>query len=125
MKLLKNQGTDRVIDELRASLATGGSLDAASPDLSLFAYGELREVLRRLTGSRLIVPLPQANAQSLLGSDADRGSRNQLSAHKLARDFAEWLRKAVVTKSTRRHSAIAGRIILFLCTSLCGFIALN
>lgn len=99
MKLLKNQGTDRVIDELRASLTAGGRLDAASPDLSLFAYGELREVLRRLSSSRLIVPLPQADAQSLLGSDADRGSRNQLSSHKLARDLAEWLRKSVEVKA--------------------------
>ena len=99
MKLLKNQGTDRVIDELRASLTAGGSLDAATPDLSLFAYGELREVLGRLSGSRLIAPVAQANAQSLLGSDADRGSRNQLFAHKLARDLAEWLRDAVEVKA--------------------------
>jgi SNF2 family DNA or RNA helicase len=99
MKLLKNQGTDRVIDELRASLTAGGSLDAASPNLSLFAYGELREVLRRLSGTRLIVPPLEADAQPLLGSDADRGSRNQLSAHKLARDLAEWLRKAVEVKA--------------------------
>jgi hypothetical protein len=99
MKLLKNQGTDRVIDELRASLTAGGSLDAASPDLSLFAYGDLREVLRRLSGSRLIVPPPQGDAQPLLGSDADRGSRNQLSSHKLARDLAEWLRKSVEVKA--------------------------
>ncbi len=99
MKLLKNQGSDRVIDELRTSLAKGGGLDAASPALSLFAFGELREVLRRLSGSRLIVPHPQADAQSLLGSDADRGSRNQLSTHKLACDLAEWLRKAVEVKT--------------------------
>ena len=99
MKLLKNQGTDRVIDELRTSLTAGGSLDAASPNLSLFAYSDLREVLRRLSGSRLIVSPPQADAQLLLGSDADRGSRNQLSTHKLARDLAEWLRKFVEVKA--------------------------
>jgi hypothetical protein len=99
MKLLKNQGTDRVIDELRTSLSAGGSLDAASHDLSLFAYGELREVLRRLSGSRLIVSPSQAEAQPLLGSDADRGARNQLSSHKLARDLADWLRKSVEVKA--------------------------
>ena len=99
MKLLKNQGTDRVIEELRASLVPGGSFDAASPDLSLFAFSELREVLCRLSSSRLILTLPQASAQSLLGSGADRGSRNQLSAHKLARELAEWLCKAVEVKA--------------------------
>src|ERR1035441_8781482 len=99
MKLLKNQGSERVIDELRASLPAGGSLDAASPDLSLFAYGELREALRRLSSCRLILPFAQTNAQSLLGSDLDRGYRNRLSAHQLARHFAAWLRQAVEVKA--------------------------
>ena len=90
MKLLKNQASERVIDELRASLTAGGSLDVASPDLSLFAYGELQEALRRLSSCRLILPFAHATAQSLLGSDLDRGYRNQLSAHQLARHFAAW-----------------------------------
>ncbi len=99
MKLLKNQGSERVIYELRSYLTTGGSLDAATPGLSLFAYGELRDTLRRLAGGRLIIPALQTNPQSLLGSDADRGYRNQLAAPKLARDLADWLRKAVEVKA--------------------------
>jgi len=99
MKLLKNQGSERVIDELRASLTPGGGLDAATPALSLFAFGELREMLRRLSASRLVLPVAQASAQALLGSDLDRGYRNQLTAHKLACDLAEWLRKSVEVKS--------------------------
>ena len=98
MKLLKNQGSERVIDELRASLTVGGSLDIASPDLSLFGYGELREALRRISTCRMILSLAQTNPQSLLGSDLDRGYRNQLSAQKLARDLAEWLRKVAEVK---------------------------
>ena len=98
MRLVKNQGDDRVIDELRVCLNAGGSLNAASPDLSLFAYGELRDVLRRLVGSRLILPFPQTGAGSLLGSDADRGARNQLSVPKLARDLTEWLSKSAEVK---------------------------
>jgi SNF2 family DNA or RNA helicase len=98
MKLLKNQGADRVIDELRASLAKDGGLDAASPALSLFAFGELREVLRTLAGSRLILP-QQQNAESFLGSEADRSYRNQLSSRKLARDLAEWIRDHVDVKT--------------------------
>jgi hypothetical protein len=98
MKLLKNQGAERVIDELCASLAKGGGLDAASPDLSLFAFSELREILRTLASSRLILPL-QRDTESLLGSDADRGYRNQLSSRKLARDLAEWIRGRVDVKA--------------------------
>ncbi len=84
---------------MRASLSAGGGLDAAVPALSLFAYGELCDVLRRLATSRLVLPLAHATAQTLLGSDLDRGYRNQLTARGLARDFAEWLRKAVEVKT--------------------------
>jgi hypothetical protein len=97
MKLLKNQGSDRVIDELRASLAPRGGLDAASPGFSLFAYGELRETLNRLTSFRLI--LPSSDPSALTGSDSDRAYRNQLSNQRIARDFEEWLRKSVEVKS--------------------------
>jgi len=99
MKLLKNQGSDRVVDELRANLTAGGGLDVATPALSLFAYGELREALRRLSSCRLILPLVAANPQSLLGSDLDRAYRNQLSAHSLAGSLAEWLSKGVQVRA--------------------------
>jgi hypothetical protein len=98
MKILKNQGADSVLDELSSSLLTGGSLDAASPDLSLFAFGELSKFLSRLSGARLIVSPSEARTHSLLGSAADRGSRNQLGVHKLARDLAKWLRGNVEVK---------------------------
>lgn len=99
MKLLKNQGSERVIDELRANLTASGSLDAASPKLSLFAFGELLERLRRLASCRLILPLASANTASLLGSASDRGARNQLTARFLARQLAEWLRQNVEIKA--------------------------
>jgi len=98
MKLLKNRGNDRVIDELRLWLKRGARLDVATPELSLYAFGELRELLSQLAGSRLIIPIPQS-ARSLLGPDADRGVRNQLSAHKTARDLSEWLRSSVEVKA--------------------------
>jgi hypothetical protein len=99
MRIIKNQGSERVIDELRANLTSGGGLDAVSPALSLFAYGELREALRRISSCRLILPLSSTNAQSLLGSDADRAERNQLTAPALARELAEWLRQVVEMKA--------------------------
>jgi hypothetical protein len=97
MKLLKNQGSDRVIDELRGCLTPKGGLDAASPGFSLFAYGELGETLNRLSSFRLI--LPSSDPGSLTGSDCDRAYRNQLSNPRLARDFEAWLRKSVEVKS--------------------------
>ena len=99
MKLLKNQGSDRVVDELRTCLTTGGSLDAATPDLSIFAYGELRKTLRELSGCRLLIPLAERFPLALLGSAADRGYRNQLSAYALARELANWVRKTIEVKA--------------------------
>ncbi len=40
MKLLKNGGTDRVVDELRRSLAPQRTLDIATPAFSLFAFAD-------------------------------------------------------------------------------------
>jgi SNF2 family DNA or RNA helicase len=99
MKLISNQGNDRVLDALRTSLTDGGSLDAASSQVSLFAFGELREVFRSLSKARLLLSPAQMTPQSLLGGDADRGHRNQLSADHLARKLAEWVRKAVDVKT--------------------------
>lgn len=48
MELIKNSGSDRVIDELRQSLKPPASLDLASPAFSLFAFAELRDLLEKL-----------------------------------------------------------------------------
>lgn len=100
MKLLKNQASERVIDELRSQLSAGGGLDAASPHLSLFAYAEMRETLRRIAKCRLIIASTNTGPESLIGSSVDRSFRNQLSSRLLAHDFAEWLNKLVEVKAT-------------------------
>lgn len=98
MKLLKNHGTERVIDELVVTLRNGAALDIASPELSLFAYGQLREIVRNLASSRLITS-SSTTVQSLLGSEADRGFRNQLIAPSIAQNFAQWLQNSVEVKT--------------------------
>ena len=40
MKIIKNSGNERVIDELRKCLVAQSTLDIASPSFSLFAFGE-------------------------------------------------------------------------------------
>ena len=54
MKLVKNTGSDRVIDELRRSLVPPSSLDLASSEFSLFAYGDLRDLLEKLDTCRIV-----------------------------------------------------------------------
>lgn len=56
MKLIKNTGSDRVIDELRRTLAPPSSLDLASPAFSLFAFAELRDLLEKLDACRVVLP---------------------------------------------------------------------
>ena len=95
MRLLKNSGNDRVIDELRNGLEPGASLDIASPSFSLFAFAELRTLLDKLSHCRLVVPTTVGTDLLLLGSDSDRPFRNQLQVRWLARCCGDWLRKKV------------------------------
>ena len=56
MRLIRNTGNDRVIDELRQTLATSSSLAVASPAFSLFAFAELRDLLEKLETCRIVLP---------------------------------------------------------------------
>ncbi len=89
MKLLKNAGTERLVDDLRSYVQPGTSLDICSPALSLFAFEELHDALTLAERCRLIVG-GSNSAQSLLGSDADRVFRNRLRTRWVARTAARW-----------------------------------
>jgi hypothetical protein len=95
MKLIKNTGDDRVIDELRQALAPPSSLALASPAFSLFAYAELRDLLERLDACRVVLPPATGGEIGLAGSEHDRPFRNRLQLHWLARECAGWIRKNV------------------------------
>ena len=93
MKLIRNTGNDRVIDELRRTLASSSSLDLASAAFSLFAFAELREVLEKLDTCRVILPEVNGADLGLTGSDNDRAFRNRLQARWLARECAAWIKR--------------------------------
>ena len=95
MKLIKNTGSDRVIDELRQTLAPPSSLSLASPGFSLFAFAELRELLQKLDDCRVVLPATPGNELGLAGSDADRAFRNRLQLRWLARECAAWIKGKV------------------------------
>lgn len=101
MKLIKNSGNERVIDELRTYLVARSSLDVASPAFSLFAFGEIRELLFKLDKCRLLLPICEADELALVGSLSDRQFRNQLQTRWLARQCAEWIEKKVDIKRVR------------------------
>jgi hypothetical protein len=91
MKLIKNSGTDRVVDELRNALRQPSSIDLATPSFSLFAFAELRELLQSLERSRVVLPALSDGDLQLTGSDADRAFRNRLQIPWLARECADWI----------------------------------
>jgi superfamily II DNA or RNA helicase len=99
MKLIKNTGSDRVIDELRQTLAPPSSLDLASPAFSLFAFAELRDLLEKLDACRVVLPATNGDELGLTGSESDRAFRNRLQLRWLARECAAWIKKKVELRS--------------------------
>lgn len=90
MGTISNQGTDRVVDVIQTGLADAAALDLATAKISVFAFEQLRDGLRRLSHSRLVLPTSVAELE-LLGSAADRRLRNQLRTRWLAVQLADWL----------------------------------
>ena len=101
MRLVRNSGTDRVLDVLGALVLPGSTLSVASGDFSLLAFAELRAMLARVAECRLIFNDPSQGVPALLGADADRAGRNRLQSRWLARCAAEWL----AAKASVRHAA--------------------
>lgn len=99
MRLIRNSGNDRVVDELKLALAPGSRLDAATPALSLFAFAELQDQLKSLESVRLAVPLADGFDPGMLGSDADRSRRNRLETRFLARQCADWVSRIAGVRS--------------------------
>ena len=98
MRLIRNGGGDRVIDELRQCLQKESSLDVASPAFSLFAFAELRDLLAGLGKTRLALPSPDESDWKLLGDEPDRAFRNRLQTRWLAKQCADWVSKKVEVK---------------------------
>lgn len=92
MKLVRNVGTDRVIDLIRPSLQSGFQLDVVTPAFSLFAFAELHLQVGALARCRLMLPSEDADL-ALLGGSADRANRNQLQVRWLAKQAASWVEK--------------------------------
>ena len=95
MRLIRNTGSDRVIDELKQSLAPKSSLDFASPAFSLFAFAELRQLLEKLDACRIVLPAANDGDLGLTGAYADRAFRNRLQVRWLARECARWIQNQV------------------------------
>ncbi|NLF69853.1 MAG: hypothetical protein GX575_12475 [Candidatus Anammoximicrobium sp.] len=99
MRLIRNSGGDRVVDELRQSLGSHGTLDIATAGFSLFAFAEVQELLSRLSKCRLLAPDGQTTDLILLGGPSDRSYRNRLLGRWLAKQCEAWLEATVDVKT--------------------------
>ncbi|MGJ7521730.1 helicase-related protein [Variovorax sp. LT1P1] len=90
MKLIRNAGTDRVVDLISPELASGNRLDLMTASGSLYAFEAIQEGAGKLSSARLMVAA-DTSGFSPLGNDADRPARNRLNAPSLAKQFADWV----------------------------------
>jgi len=88
------------MDALRAGLTPATKLDIATPGFSVFAFAEFAAQLQSLSACRLVLPDAQTDLQ-LLGSEADRPFRNQLTARWLARRCADWINSRAEVRSAQ------------------------
>ncbi|MBK8164441.1 MAG: helicase [bacterium] len=99
MRLVRNSGTDRVIDLIRPYLGSGNQLDAVTRAFSLHAFAEIQPFLARISKSRLLLP-HTADGLEVLGTSADRGARNRLQTRWLANQVAKWIEEKAEVRST-------------------------
>ncbi len=94
MKLVRNTGSDRVIDLIRPSLGFDYQLDMLTPSLSLFAFEEIKRGMGSLPDCRLLLP-PETSDLAILGTAADRPARNRLQIRWLAKLLQQWIESKV------------------------------
>jgi len=92
MRLLRNSGNERVIDQLRDWLNPDASIDLMSPEFSLHAFAETRDVITRPGRVRLLLGDQKALIQSLFGGLADISYRSKLQGRWLARAAHDWIK---------------------------------
>mgnify|MGYP005848902305 CR=1 FL=1 len=98
MRLVKNQGNDRVLDALEAALGKGSKVDIATSAFSAFGFAECRKLLDPVQSCRLVLPKRPLEELGFLGTQADRAARNRLQIRWLAREVTTWIQSKVELK---------------------------
>lgn len=120
-----NNITERVIDDLRQTLASGNSqISIAAASFSIYAYEALKEELEKVDCVNFIFTsptfytdksekqkrefyIPKLNRErSLFGSDFEIRLRNQLTQRAIARECADWIRRKARFKTNITHGSM-------------------
>lgn len=112
-----NNITERVADDIKASLSQKSKLSIAAASFSIYAYEALKEELEKVEELRFIFTSPTFNTdktvkqkreffipklnreRNLYGSEFEIRLRNQLTQRAIARECADWIRRKVRFKS--------------------------
>lgn len=93
MRLLRNSGNERVIDRLRDWLKPGSAVDLMSPALSLYAFAETHDHLKKAGRCRILLGTETAIGEALFGGPGDIAARGKLQGRWLARLAGDWITK--------------------------------
>jgi len=105
MKIIRNIGNERTIDQLRTWRTANSRADIISAQVSVHAFVEVRDLLESLSACRLIVGKSAASPDALFGGSNDVAARALLQNRWRARITADWLKKSVAVKSTAADAA--------------------
>lgn len=109
--------TNRVIDDIKASINATSKIDIAAASFSIYAYQLLKKELEQIDELNFLFTgevftkekasresrefyIPRLNAErSLYGTDFEIKLRNELNQQAIAKECADWIRKKVKFKS--------------------------
>ena len=129
MELINNIGKT-LRDDLMQQIKAGSRLSIAASCFSIYAFQELKEVLKDIKELRFIFTSPTFTTdktpkqqrefyiprldreRTLYGSEFEVKLRNELTQKAIARECAEWIRQKVCFKSNRTNEQMMGFINL-------------
>ena len=103
--------TQRVIDDLKATLQKGSKVSMAAASFSIYAFEALQKELEKIDELRFILTSPTFNKErskkqkrefyipklnrerTLYGSDFEIKLRNNLTQRAIAKECADWIRR--------------------------------
>lgn len=115
-----------LVDDLRATIRPGSKLSLVASTFSIYAYQALREELEGIEELRFVFSAPTfvaeqteqarrefyiprlSREQGLTGTEYEIRLRNELTQRAVARECADWIRRKVRFKSSKRHEGMMG-----------------
>ena len=95
-EIIYNERKENIFFELKKNISEGSTISVVSEFFSLYAYGELKKELSKVSEFKLLVSThgdKESFLRNLPGNHLDRCLRNRLDVARIARDCSEWLKQ--------------------------------